>query len=314
MRVYDTSGPYSDPEIATDIRVGLPELRRPWILARGDVDQIDGPRDQARRQWSAARRGRRRSGVQPRRSQGAARQTRRGGDAIRLRQARHRYTRDGICRDPRESRTRGGDGAGRCRRVVRRRDPRLCDAGIRARRDRPRPGDHPEQHQPPGIGADDHRPQLPGEGQRQYRQFDRHLIGRRGSRQAGLGDALGRRHGHGPFDRAQHPHDPRMDHPQLAGADRHGADLSGARKGRRQGRGADLGTVPRHADRAGRAGRRLFHDPCRRAARLHPSDRVARDRHRVARRLDHGEMVPGASQGEFPLHAYPRDQRDHAGL
>ena len=41
---------------------------------------------------------------------------------------------------------------------------------------------------------------------------------------------------------------------------------------------------------------------------------VAGHRHRVARRLDHGEMVPGASPGEFPLHAYPRDQRDHAGL
>src|SRR3954470_17347002 len=42
VRVYDTSGPYSDPTVATDIRTGLPELRRPWILARGDVEEIDG--------------------------------------------------------------------------------------------------------------------------------------------------------------------------------------------------------------------------------------------------------------------------------
>jgi len=42
VRVYDTSGPYSDPTIATDIRTGLPELRRSWILARGDVEEIDG--------------------------------------------------------------------------------------------------------------------------------------------------------------------------------------------------------------------------------------------------------------------------------
>src|SRR4051794_30790010 len=42
LRVYDTSGPYSDPAAATDIHVGLPELRRSWILARGDVDEIDG--------------------------------------------------------------------------------------------------------------------------------------------------------------------------------------------------------------------------------------------------------------------------------
>src|SRR5438067_6065605 len=42
IRVYDTSGVYSDPAVATDIRVGLPELRRQWILARGDVDEVAG--------------------------------------------------------------------------------------------------------------------------------------------------------------------------------------------------------------------------------------------------------------------------------
>jgi phosphomethylpyrimidine synthase len=38
VRAYDTSGPYSDPAIETDINRGLPELRKPWILARGDVE------------------------------------------------------------------------------------------------------------------------------------------------------------------------------------------------------------------------------------------------------------------------------------
>jgi phosphomethylpyrimidine synthase len=42
VRVYDTSGVYSDPAVATDIRVGLPELRRPWIVARGDVEGVAG--------------------------------------------------------------------------------------------------------------------------------------------------------------------------------------------------------------------------------------------------------------------------------
>jgi len=42
VRVYDTSGPYSDPERATDIQRGLAELRRPWILARGDVEEAAG--------------------------------------------------------------------------------------------------------------------------------------------------------------------------------------------------------------------------------------------------------------------------------
>ena len=56
----------------------------------------------------------------------------------------------------------------------------------------------------------------------------RHLLGRGGSRQDGVGDPLGRRHGDGPLHRPQHPQHPRMDPPQLAGADRHRADLSGA--------------------------------------------------------------------------------------
>jgi len=39
VRVYDTSGPYTDPNAAIDIQAGLPHLRRPWQLARGDVDE-----------------------------------------------------------------------------------------------------------------------------------------------------------------------------------------------------------------------------------------------------------------------------------
>lgn len=40
VRVYDTSGPYTDPNAHIDISAGLPELRRDWILARGDVDHV----------------------------------------------------------------------------------------------------------------------------------------------------------------------------------------------------------------------------------------------------------------------------------
>ena len=42
VRAYDTSGPYSDPAVATDIQKGLLELRKPWILARGDVEFYHG--------------------------------------------------------------------------------------------------------------------------------------------------------------------------------------------------------------------------------------------------------------------------------
>ena len=43
VRVYDTSGPYTDPSIETDIRKGLQPLRYEWIRARGDVEELDGP-------------------------------------------------------------------------------------------------------------------------------------------------------------------------------------------------------------------------------------------------------------------------------
>ncbi len=38
--VYDTSGPYTDPSMAVDVREGLPPLRRQWILARQDVEEL----------------------------------------------------------------------------------------------------------------------------------------------------------------------------------------------------------------------------------------------------------------------------------
>ncbi|MGQ3228466.1 MAG: phosphomethylpyrimidine synthase ThiC [Blastomonas fulva] len=41
VRVYDTSGPYTDAEAHIDISAGLPELRRDWIWNRGDVEVVD---------------------------------------------------------------------------------------------------------------------------------------------------------------------------------------------------------------------------------------------------------------------------------
>ncbi|MBW8785333.1 MAG: phosphomethylpyrimidine synthase ThiC [Novosphingobium sp.] len=40
VRVYDTSGPYTDPAAAIDIAAGLPELRSAWIRGRGDVVEV----------------------------------------------------------------------------------------------------------------------------------------------------------------------------------------------------------------------------------------------------------------------------------
>ena len=41
VTVYDPSGPYTDPEIAIDVRQGIAPLRLAWILERGDVEQLD---------------------------------------------------------------------------------------------------------------------------------------------------------------------------------------------------------------------------------------------------------------------------------
>ena len=44
--VYDTSGPYTDPNVKIDIRSGLPVLREPWIIDRNDTQQLEGPTSQ----------------------------------------------------------------------------------------------------------------------------------------------------------------------------------------------------------------------------------------------------------------------------
>ncbi len=43
LRVYDSSGPYTDPAVTIDVRRGLAPLRAPWIEARGDTVRLDGP-------------------------------------------------------------------------------------------------------------------------------------------------------------------------------------------------------------------------------------------------------------------------------
>ena len=42
VRVYDTSGPYTDPAYKVDITKGLPALRSEWIRERGDVEEYVG--------------------------------------------------------------------------------------------------------------------------------------------------------------------------------------------------------------------------------------------------------------------------------
>ena len=38
--IYDTSGPFSDPNMEIDLKKGLPRIRESWITGRGDVEQL----------------------------------------------------------------------------------------------------------------------------------------------------------------------------------------------------------------------------------------------------------------------------------
>lgn len=43
LTVYDTSGPYTDPNVQIDIRQGLAALRQPWLDRRDDTAMLHGP-------------------------------------------------------------------------------------------------------------------------------------------------------------------------------------------------------------------------------------------------------------------------------
>ncbi len=42
VTIYDPSGPYTDPDASIDINQGLARTRAAWVIARGDVEEIDG--------------------------------------------------------------------------------------------------------------------------------------------------------------------------------------------------------------------------------------------------------------------------------
>jgi phosphomethylpyrimidine synthase len=43
ITVYDTSGPFTDPNVVIDLLKGMPDLRSTWIEERGDTERLDGP-------------------------------------------------------------------------------------------------------------------------------------------------------------------------------------------------------------------------------------------------------------------------------
>jgi phosphomethylpyrimidine synthase len=41
VTIYDTSGPFTDPNIEIDVKKGLPRLREQWVADRGDVEKLE---------------------------------------------------------------------------------------------------------------------------------------------------------------------------------------------------------------------------------------------------------------------------------
>src|SRR3569832_999593 len=42
LPVYDTSGPYTDPDVTIDVNAGLARNRQAWVLERGGVEPYEG--------------------------------------------------------------------------------------------------------------------------------------------------------------------------------------------------------------------------------------------------------------------------------
>ena len=54
ITVYDTSGPFSDPDIDVDLMKGMPDVRSAWIEERGDTELLAGPSSDYGRQRQGA--------------------------------------------------------------------------------------------------------------------------------------------------------------------------------------------------------------------------------------------------------------------
>jgi len=151
VRAYDTSGPYSDPTIEIDINRGLPELRKrgSW---RAAMSSLRGPRGSSPRIMACAGARRARLSLFDRGRRQVLR-AKRGATVTQLAYARRgvitqemEYVaiRENLGRE--KLRREGGHGtASRSGASI----PEYVTPEFVAGRDRARPRDHSEQHQPP---------------------------------------------------------------------------------------------------------------------------------------------------------------------
>ena len=277
VSVYDTSGPYTDPQAQIDVRKGLASVRGRWIAARGDTEHYEGRApvalDDGQKSEDATR-------LAQLRAEAAALQrqplrAKRGANVTQMHYARKGITtpemeyvaiRENGKREwmaqyqqdlAREQRLAGNPMGATIPKII---TPEFVrDEVARGRAIIPANINHPEV-EPMAIG----------------RNF---LV----KINANIGNSAVTSSIEEEVEK-------------LVWAIRWG-------KSRRCCRRPDLGNLPRHAGRAGRAGGGLFHHPCRSATGLHPPHRAAAHRHRFARWLHHGQVVHDAPPRELLVRA-----------
>jgi phosphomethylpyrimidine synthase len=243
IRVYDTTGPYTDPSVTIDVHAGLPPIRSPWIASRGDTAAYTGrhvkPEDNGNvsleklvTEYPNLR--------QPLQAKPGARLTQYQYAKAGIITAEMAYVahRENVCREAMaegalERRADGEDFGAEIPPFI---TPEFVRSEIaRGRAIIPANINHPEL-EPMIIGRNFLVKINANIGNSAVTSSIEEEV-----EKTRLVDPLGRRHGHGSLHRPQHPQHPRVDHPQLARPDRHRADLPGAGKGRRRSRQARPG-------------------------------------------------------------------------
>ncbi|MGY3407569.1 hypothetical protein ACVWZV_003682 [Bradyrhizobium sp. GM5.1] len=180
LPVYDTSGPYTDPSVTIDVNAGLARGRKAWVLERGGVEEYQGRQIKPEDNGSV-------STDKAARAFSAYHQPLRGRDGHKITQLE--FARAGIITKEmiyvaarenlgRKEQLERAESSPCRRRKLWRGSARLHHPGVRPQRDRAGTCHHPLQHQPRRTRANDHRPQLPDQDQRQYRQLGGDVIGR----------------------------------------------------------------------------------------------------------------------------------------
>jgi hydroxymethylpyrimidine synthase len=154
VTVYDTSGPYTDPQTEIDLRAGLAPLRAAWIEARGDTEQLTAPSSIFGRIRAADGKTRHLRFEHVR----TPRKAKAGANLSQMHYARRGIVtpemeyiairENGVCPSCAELRAGRLSAPDAPWPELRRHAAGGGDAGVRARRSRPRPRHHPGQHQP----------------------------------------------------------------------------------------------------------------------------------------------------------------------